>query len=798
MSNLQRAIDWYRIGGKPFPCYEVDTWVGDILHERKSPRTARGFYDAFDNEDDIRAYWTENPKHLVGIWCGPLIVVLDIDKKYKFDPVTGEEIAIDGQFHLDQNNVDVPPTFSVQTDGGGEHRFYRNPGVENLNGDVDIALANGVVLKGVDRRAGNSYFIAWSDSVPENLQDLPIAPDWLLVATRRAKLAEYSKHGRIWLEECPKGDPDERVRKTIKRIPTTEFNHKKMCGMQYALVKLATEGHSGVPEALWLLREAWLRHPWNEPKWVIRWNAALAGAIRKFGSFDRGESKAVDRIIPNWLTGFAAEEFPESLPPELNDTDLATWLADGCFDRNICFSDKLGWHKWTGTFWEPVSSREIRRDVSDYFKQLAGRLKTEGYRPDALTRLKAKMSSASIKGLINQLESEVFVRMEFFNQNPDVFNVANGELDLRTGELHPHDKRNGHRTIVPVPYHRDFEHSDWIEALTALDPEVAEWFQVAVGQGITGYSPLDDKANFLIGIKAQNGKSTIVLGLLSAFGGYAVLVSEKVLAGNKFDHPTEKMQLFGARIAVLEELPQTAINSKQLKDLTGRMMNARYMRMDTVSWISTHTVFVTSNHPIEVEYLENAISRRIRIFPFDKEFVNEPMHPDQRKKQPDLRERILQGADGQHEAILAWAVKGAVAWYQQGRKMPPEPTQLAQAHEEWQYESDHFARFFEEYLEPSPARFVATVELLAALNHYLSVRGLPTWTEKQLKSTFESSRELLKMRTKVARTRNADSRSIPALADKNFIPTKSAQPVCWFGMKFRSEMAEDDSAGGLF
>lgn len=115
MSNLQRAIDWYRIGGKPFPCYEVDTWIGDNLHERKSPRTTRGFYDAFDNEDDIRAYWTENPKHLVGIWCGPLIVVLDIDKKYKFDPVTGEEIAIDGQFHLDQNNVDVPPTFSVQT-----------------------------------------------------------------------------------------------------------------------------------------------------------------------------------------------------------------------------------------------------------------------------------------------------------------------------------------------------------------------------------------------------------------------------------------------------------------------------------------------------------------------------------------------------------------------------------------------------------------------------------------------------------------------------------------------------------
>jgi len=290
MSNLDRALRWLPLGGKPFPCYEVDTWVGDKLHPRKSPRTRRGFYDAFDNEGDVIAYWTENPEHLVGIWCGQEIVVLDIDKKFKFDSVTGEEVAVDGQFQLDENNVEVPDTFSVVTSGGGEHRFYRNPGVANLGGDVDIVLSNGVILEGVDRRAGNSYFIAWSDELPDSLDDLAVAPDWLLVASKSAELSEYGKDERLWFGECPQGGPDYRVLSVINRIPASDFNHNTMRNLQYELVRLATEGHPGVPEALYLLREAWLREPWNKPEWVNDWNASLAGGIRKYGGFQPIES----------------------------------------------------------------------------------------------------------------------------------------------------------------------------------------------------------------------------------------------------------------------------------------------------------------------------------------------------------------------------------------------------------------------------------------------------------------------------------------------------------------------------
>ena len=287
MSHLERALKWLSLGGRPFPCYEVDTWVGDNLHVRKSPRTARGFYDAFETSDQVREHWSRNPDHLVGIWCGPDIVVLDIDKKVKFNRVTGEEVPVDGQYQLDENDVEIPETFSVMTPSGGEHRFYRNPGVQDVGGDVDLTYTNGVILEGVDRRAGNSYFIAWSDALPDSLDDLAEAPAWLLQPSSAPEQAEYDKDVRSWLSECETGTPDTLVLKAIARIPSEPFDHNKMRDSQYHLIKLGTAGHSGVPEALWELRKAWLRDPWNAPEWIRDWSACLAGGVRKYGRFTK-------------------------------------------------------------------------------------------------------------------------------------------------------------------------------------------------------------------------------------------------------------------------------------------------------------------------------------------------------------------------------------------------------------------------------------------------------------------------------------------------------------------------------
>jgi putative DNA primase/helicase len=468
--------------------------------------------------------------------------------------------------------------------------------------------------------------------------------------------------------------------------------------------------------------------------------------------------------------------------PLLNDTDLARWFDEWCFEGTVRFNEALGWYEWDGIHWKSVNERHILKKISVVLKEYERQARLrEDYR-DAAAGLVKRLSSASGKALLAQLEVQTYTDAVFFETDPYLFNVKNGVVDLRTGQLSPHEKNLGFRHVAGASYVPGASHIDWFSALDALEKDAQEALQVTVGQSISGYSPPDDKVNILQGPKAQNGKSTIVLALEAALGDFATFVSEKVLAGNKFDHPAEKMSLFGARLAILEELPNRVLSSKNLKDITGRKMSARYMHRNPVSWTTTHTLFITTNHALEFDHVDNAVKRRIRLFRFEKEYVEAPTAPNQVKRDATLRDRLMKGSDGRHEAILSWAIEGAVLWFGNGQQMPSEATSLTKARELWEKESDVLGNFFEEFVETSPNAFVATVDLLSVFNHYLASLGSPSWTMLQFTNAFEARDDLQKYRTRTGRARGGKARSFPIAP--GVVPTMSKQPTCWFGVRF--------------
>ena len=292
--NLAAALGWFELGLLPFPCYSEDTWVGPNLHLTKSPKTKRGFYDSFRSAEEIRAHWTKSPDDLVGVWCQDKVVVLDIDKGSK-----------DGFFSLEDNQISPPETFSVITLSGGEHKFYAHPLGSKLGPDTDVVLENGVVLSGVDRRAGNSYFIAWSDQVPASLDSLAKAPDWLCKAHRGPERMSYDGKLSDWLESLTDGTPSPKVVAALGRIPNEDFGHSEMIKRQSELVMLGASGEPGIAQALEALKDAWLREEWNTPEYELDWASALAGAVSKFGGLraeangaqtQDHESKVLSRI----------------------------------------------------------------------------------------------------------------------------------------------------------------------------------------------------------------------------------------------------------------------------------------------------------------------------------------------------------------------------------------------------------------------------------------------------------------------------------------------------------------------
>ena len=87
------------------------------------------------------------------------------------------------------------------------------------------------------------------------------------------------------------------------------------------------------------------------------------------------------------------------------------------------------------------------------------------------------------------------------------------------------------------------------------------------------------------------------------------------------------------------------------------------MRQDNQTWDATHTLVITTNHEIYIPAGDDGTWRRLVIINFPYRFVTEPTLPNDRLVELGLRDRLRAGEEGQHEAVLAWLVQGAMKWF---------------------------------------------------------------------------------------------------------------------------------------
>lgn len=125
-------------------------------------------------------------RHNVGVMCGESFVVLDID------PRNGGNETLAA---LEAEHGPLPPTWTVSTGGGGEHRYFSVPGTQAAQ---DGLKTQGLELKGVGRyvlcpssnhASGRLY--EWLVE-PEDCELAPL-PAWLLEATNCQDVLEHSR-----------------------------------------------------------------------------------------------------------------------------------------------------------------------------------------------------------------------------------------------------------------------------------------------------------------------------------------------------------------------------------------------------------------------------------------------------------------------------------------------------------------------------------------------------------------------------------------------------------------------------
>jgi putative DNA primase/helicase len=278
------------------------------------------------------------------------------------------------------------------------------------------------------------------------------------------------------------------------------------------------------------------------------------------------------------------------------------------------------------------------------------------------------------------------IRHTALNAHPELLNLEDGTLDLRTGALRQHRPEDLLTLQAPASFDPEAVAPTWEQCLATWqpDPAMRAYLQRIVGSGLTGY-PVE---YFYVNVgTGANGKSQFFGAIQRALGGY-VRVPDKSLLVRTYStpHETVKASLYGARLLLAPETEQgDALAEAQLKELSGGdRIKARRMREDEWAFEPTWTAFLHTNHKPRVRGTDEGTWRRLRIVPWTVTI------PEGERRRP---EELKAALDAERCGIINWLVAGARAFLGEGAG---EPAEVRQATEEYRADNDTCAAFLED------------------------------------------------------------------------------------------------------
>ena len=358
--------------------------------------------------------------------------------------------------------------------------------------------------------------------------------------------------------------------------------------------------------------------------------------------------------------------------------------------QDLHFAPGIGWLVWDGRRWardqDGAAMRRAKATVRT-MREEAAKLGEKG--DDLWKHAQRSEAHARLGAAIALAESEeaVLVRAEGLDADPYLLTALNGTVDLRTGELHEHDRGHLLTKLAPVEYDSHARDERWERFLgeaTAGDIELAEFLQRAAGYTLTGST--EEEVLFLAHGPAATGKSTFLEAFRAAFGDYATTADfETFLQRQGAGGPRSGIaQLAGARLVVSIEVDQGRRLAEALvKTITGGdTVRGSFLYHDSFEFVPAFKLWLAANHAPQVGDVDDAIWRRILRLPFEQ-----PVPPERRDR--TLKAHLRQPS----AAVLAWAVQGCLAWQKRGLDAP-DTVQRATA--DLRKEMDPLADFLED------------------------------------------------------------------------------------------------------
>lgn len=507
---------------------------------------------------------------------------------------------------------------------------------------------------------------------------------------------------------------------------------------------------------------------------------------------------------PDDLSGAGPET--ESKPPKsLPRTDLGN--AERLVKRHgheIRYSHQWGaWLVWEGRRWAKDETGEMSRRAKETVRHIyveasetddndeRAMLASWAKNSESVTRIDAMLKAARSEPGMPMLTSDMDV-------DPFLLNVLNGTVDLRTGQLRPHDPQDNITKLAPVEYDPSAECPIFLAFLEDVQPSltVREFLQRIAGYGATGDTT--EQCLFFLHGGGANGKSTWLMVMQDLLGDYAREAAPELLTIRGGDrHPTELADLFGARFVTSSEVDEGKRLAEALvKKMTGgESMKARPLYRDFFEWNPTHKLFLAANHRPVIRGNDHGIWRRIHLIPFE---VTIP--PDRRD--PKLGAKLAKERPG----ILRWLIEGCLAWQRDGLRVPDA---VHAATERYRVDQDVLAGFLGDHCVIDGQATVQTTPLFKAYVTWAEESGekpmtMQAFGRRLTERGFVGDREKTGQRARIWRGLRFSqpgeapspaeivSRPVPATSGRMFEEVNSSSPLKG---TFQTNRPEPDDTG---
>lgn len=682
---LQFALGYAKLGWRVLPIHQKKN-TGCTCNKRDCENVAkhpiiRSWQDeATIDAAKITEWWQKWPWAGIGIATGAEsgIVVIDIDLKGN-----GEASLAT----LQEKYGALPSTRCVRTGSGGRHLFFCYPDSASIRNKT--ALAG---IENIDVRGDGGYVVAppsghytggvyrWLDS--SDMADLPDAYIDLL-SSKSSKVTQVN-----YSLQAPAADSW--LKKALAELGNGSRNDRG-----FWLAKQLYDNGIDYGEAERIMREYASLVPQPGSKGQYTEKEAIRTLESAWGTVKREPARS---LLPSgWsVVGNNGEE-PRQGPLETQVDNAHLFIA-----RYGDIAKYVGlWRRWiiyTGKRWQIDYENEVEtmligllEEVRAQARQLmASEDETAQARGEKLFKHATKsLKAPEILGALRCAQGFSTLRTEQMDADPYLLNVLNGTIDLRTGQLHPHDKIQYLTKLATVEYDPTAKCLRWDTFLTWAtcgNQEIADYLQRAVGYSLSGLRT--EQSFFLLFGHGGNGKNTFVDTISALMGDYAtntatatIMQPDRSTSGSA---PTPDIaRLHGARLVTASEGEDgQALNESFIKSATGdRVMTARFLHGDPFDFTPIFKLWYSTNHKPRLNDTGQSMRRRVKLIAFENSIT------DESQVDTKLPEKLM----GELSGILNWAISGFLA-FQKARRLLTPQTIISQV-DQYLAENDVIANF---------------------------------------------------------------------------------------------------------